>query len=91
MRGTKETHRGVPMRPVLLRRPKQVHFCTMVSANFDEVIFLIYLLFAQGKFKQSAFWSNYAQKCMFSAQKSTSWIWQITYILLVEAQKSGVV
>ena len=70
----------------MLRRPKQVHFCTGVSANFDYVICLIYLLFAEGKFKQSAFLSNYPQKCRFSAQKSICWIWQITYIFLVEAQ-----
>ena len=72
-----------------LRRPKQVHFCTGVSANFDSVTCLIYLLFAEGKLKQSALWSNYPQKCMFLAQNSICWIWQITYISLVEAQNLG--
>ena len=46
----------------------------------------MYLRFAEGNFKQSALWSNYPEKCMFSAQKSICWIWQITYIFLVEAQ-----
>ena len=72
-----------------LRRPKPVHLCTRPSANFDSVICLIYLLFAEGKFKQSTFWSNYPQKCMFSALKSICWFWQITYIFLVEAQNLG--
>ena len=52
-----------------LRRPKQVHFCTGLSANFDQVICLIYVPFAERKLKQSPFCSNYPQKCMFSAQK----------------------
>ena len=76
-------------RPIPLRRPKQVHFCTGVSADLDLVTCLIYLLFGEGKFKQSAFWSNYPQKCIFLAQKSICWIRQITYILLVEARNLG--
>ena len=69
-----------------LRRPKQVPFCTGVSANFDYVICLMYLRFAERNLKQSALWSNYPQKCMFSAQKSICLTRQITYIFLVEAQ-----
>ena len=46
----------------------------------------MYLLFAEGNFKQSAVRFNYPHKCIFSAQKSICWIWQITYILLLEAQ-----
>ena len=60
-----------------------------MSANFDEAICLIYLLFAEGIFQDSAFCSNYPQKCMFLAQKSICWIWQISYIFLVEAQNVG--
>ena len=67
---------------LFLSRPKQVHICT-------GVICLIYQLFAGGNFKQSAFCSNYSEKRMFSAQKRIRWIWQNTYIFLVEVQDLG--
>ena len=53
-----------------LRRPKQVRFCTGMSANLVQVICPIYLLFLTTKFDYSIFWPNYPEKCMIFLQKS---------------------
>ena len=64
----KETPLPIPAVPtptnVVLRRPKQVRFCTGMSANLVQVICPIYLLFLTTKFDYSVFWPNYQQKCM---------------------------
>ena len=73
-----------------LRRPKLVHICTGVSANFDKVIRLIYLPFAEGKFKQSGFWSNYPQKCIFFGPKKDTVVWANYPFFSGSSPKSGV-
>ena len=62
---------GMYARHIPLRRPKQVRFCTGMSANLVQVICPIYLLFLTTKFDYSLFWPNYPQKCMIFLQKSS--------------------
>ena len=53
-----------------LRRPKQVHFCTVMIAKSVQVVCPIYLLFLTTKFEDnSIFWPNYPQKCIIFLQK----------------------
>ena len=54
-----------------LSRPKQVRFCTGVSASLVGVICPIYLLFSTTKFDYPVFWPNYPQKCVIFLQKSS--------------------
>ena len=65
-------HGHADLVPVLprtpLRRPKQVRFCTGLSANLVVVICPIYLLSSTTKFDFSVFWPNYPQKCVIFLQ-----------------------
>ena len=66
----------------MLRRPKQVRFCTVVPANLVWVICPIYLLFSTTKFDDSVFWPNYPQKCMIFLPKSAHNVCHFTHFPL---------
>ena len=65
-----------------LSRPKQVRFCTGVSANLVWVICPIYLFFSTTKFDNSVFRPNYPQKCMIFLQKSSHNVCHFTHFSL---------
>ena len=67
---------------VPLRRPKQVRFCTGVSANLVWVICPIYLFFSTTKFDYSVFGPSYPQKCMMFLQKSAHNVCHFTHFSL---------
>ena len=62
-----------------LRWPKQVRFCTGISANLVQVICPIYVLFLTTKFDYSVFLPDYPQKCMIFLQKSSHIFFHFTH------------